>query len=108
MSARLRESPSCLVLKEHDMGFQMRELLKAAGHDVPASTPSLELNESHPLVVRLTAEPDRERFDLIARLLHEQALLLEGQALEDPAAFIRRMNRLLVESAPGVGSQTTA
>ncbi|HSG64705.1 MAG TPA: molecular chaperone HtpG [Gammaproteobacteria bacterium] len=108
LSRRLRESPSCLVFKEHEMGFQMRELLKAAGHAVPAVAPSLELNESHPLVARLAVEQDQEDFSAIAKLLHEQALLLEGRALEDPAAFVRRINRLLAEAGPGSDDQTTA
>lgn len=107
-SQRLRESASCLVFKQSEMGFQMRELLKAAGQDVPASTPSLELNETHPLVVQLAAERSEQRFDALARLLHEQALLLEGQTLEDPAAFVRRVNELLVDSEPAAGGQETA
>ncbi len=100
ISRRLKESPACLVFKEEEIGFQMRELLKAAGHDAPASVPSLELNDAHPLVTRLAAETQEPKFELLARLLFDQALLLEGQPLEDPAAFVRRVNTLLAEPDP--------
>jgi molecular chaperone HtpG len=94
---RLRQSASCLVLAEHDLSYQMRDLLAAAGHKPPAVVPILELNLEHPLVKRLDAETDDQRFDRLAMLLFEQAVLAEGRQLEDPAAFVKRLNELLLE-----------
>ena len=94
-SERLSESPSCIVREEHDLGLQMRRLLEAAGQKLPPSRPWLELNPSHPLVQRLDALSDGESFDDLAALLHDQAVLAEGGTLEDPAAFVRRLNRVL-------------
>jgi molecular chaperone HtpG len=100
VGARLKQSAACLVLSEHDLGYQMRELLAAAGHKPPPSVPSLELNVAHPLVRRLDAETDDARFDRLALLLFEQAVLAEGRQLEDPAAFVTRLNELLTELSP--------
>jgi molecular chaperone HtpG len=93
VSARLTDSPSCIVLDEHDMGLAMQRLLKQAGHEVPASKPILEINPAHALVKRL--ETDSAHAADIALLLLDQAQLLEGVALEDPAAYVRRVNALL-------------
>jgi len=95
VSARLTDSPSCIVLDEHEMGLAMQRLLKQAGHDVPASKPILEINPAHPLLKRLESEQDDARSADIALLLLDQAQLLEGVALEDPAAYVRRVNVLL-------------
>ena len=108
ISRRLKESAACLVFKEEEIGFQMRELLKAAGHDAPATAPSLEINVSHPLIARLASAASEASFEALARLVFDQALLLEGQALEDPAAFVRRLNALLVETPPAASPQGTA
>jgi molecular chaperone HtpG len=94
---RLRQSAACLVLSEHDLGYQMRELLVAAGHNAPAAIPSLELNFDHALVKRLDRETDSKRFEALALLLFEQAVLAEGRQLEDPAAFVARLNELLAD-----------
>jgi molecular chaperone HtpG len=94
---RLRQSAACLVLSEHDLGYQMRELLVAAGHNAPAAVPSLELNLEHALVKRLDRETDARRFEALALLLFEQAVLAEGRQLEDPAAFVARLNDLLAD-----------
>ena len=99
LSERLTESPACLVVGEHDMGGHMERLLRAAGQKVPASRPVLELNPDHPLVSRLQAEQDSERFADWAHVLFDQALLSEGGRLDDPAAFVRRLNARLVELA---------
>jgi molecular chaperone HtpG len=96
ISARLKESPVCIVLDEHDMGLAMQRLLKQAGHAVPASKPILEINPSHPLIERLQSETDEERAKELGLMLLDQAQLLEGVALEDPAAYVRRVNALLV------------
>jgi len=100
VGGRLRESAACLVLNEHDLGYQMRELLAAAGHEAPPSIPSLELNPEHALVRRLEREADDARFERLTLLLFEQAVLAEGRQLEDPAAFVKRLNELLTELGP--------
>ena len=98
-SERLVSSPACLVIGEHDMGAQMRKLLEAAGQEVPDSKPSLELNASHPLVVRLDAEVDEDQFGELAHVLLDQARLAEGGQLPDPGAFVNRLNKLLLALA---------
>ncbi len=100
VGGRLRESAACLVLNEHDLGYQMRELLQAAGHAPPPSIPSLELNPEHALVRRLERESDDGRFERLSLLLFEQAVLAEGRQLEDPAAFVKRLNELLTDLGP--------
>ena len=97
VSDRLRQSAACLVLGENDLGYQMRELLAAAGQEAPASVPSLELNPDHPLIRRLALENDEGRFERLSLLVFEQAVLAEGRQLEDPAAFVVRLNELLAE-----------
>jgi molecular chaperone HtpG len=97
VGGRLRQSAACLVLSENDLGYQMRELLSAAGHKAPATIPSLELNPEHALVRRLDAESDPARFERLALLLFEQAVLAEGRQLDDPAAFVARLNELLTD-----------
>jgi len=99
-SGRLTRSAACIALGEHDLSQQMRELLQAAGHEVPASLPDLELNLGHPLVKRLEREPDGPRFERLALLLLDQAKLADGRQLEEPAAFVNRLNELLEELAP--------
>jgi len=104
VGTRLRQSAACLVLGEQDLGYQMRELLVAAGHEAPASVPSLELNPEHALVRRLDRETDPQKFERLAVLLFEQAVLAEGRQLDDPAAFVARLNELLAELGPPGGS----
>jgi molecular chaperone HtpG len=103
VGGRLRESAACLVLNDHDLGYQMRELLQAAGHAPPPSIPSLELNPEHALVRRLEREGDEGRFERLSLLLFEQAVLAEGRQLDDPAAFVKRLNELLTELGPQAG-----
>lgn len=93
-SARLTESPACIVVGEHDFGINMQRMLKAAGHDLPAQKPILEINPDHALIQRL-AQDEAVELDDWASLLLEQAILMDGGRLDDPAAFVRRMNRLL-------------
>ena len=100
-SQRLTDSASCLVCEEHDMGPQMARLLKQAGHDVPASKPILEINPSHPLVKRLESEADAERARDLGEILLDQAQLAEGGQLDDPAAYVARVNKLLAASLGG-------
>ncbi len=98
VSTRLTDSPSCLVLDEHEMGIAMQRLLKQAGHDVPAAKPILEINPGNALVKRLENETDGTRANDLGLLLLDQAQLLEGVALDDPAAYVRRVNALLAPS----------
>ena len=94
VSRRLTDSPSCLVLDEYDMALHMQRLLKAAGHDVPAAAPVLEINPSHPLLQRFEQTGNAD----LALLLFEQAQLAGGAALDDPAGFVKRMNALLLQA----------
>jgi molecular chaperone HtpG len=96
-STRLVDSPACLVLDEHDMGAQMRRIMEAAGQTVPDAKPFLEVNVTHPLVRRLDDEADETRFGELSLLLFEQARIADGGALRDPAAYVRRVNALLLE-----------
>ena len=94
-TSRLLESPSCLVLGEHDMTAHMRRILEAAGQKSHTAAPVLELNPSHPLVKRMEATAEGEAFNDLAWLVFDQATLSEGGQLPDPAAFVRRLNKLL-------------
>ena len=98
VSTRLKESAACIVLDEQDVGYQMRELLKAAGQEAPVSLPNLEVNPDHPLVQRLAAEDDDGKFERLSSVILDQAILAEGRQLDDPAAFVKRLNALLLES----------
>jgi molecular chaperone HtpG len=94
---RLTESPACLASGEHEMGLQMRKIMEAAGQSVPASKPIFEVNVSHPLVEKLDREADEDRFADLAAILFDQACLAEGRQLEDPATYIGRLNKLLLD-----------
>ena len=96
-TTRLVDSPACIVVDEGDMSSHLARLLKQAGQSAPKSLPILEVNPEHPLVKRLDAD---DRFDDLAQLLFDQALLAEGGQLEDPAAHVQRVNRLLVGALP--------
>jgi molecular chaperone HtpG len=96
VSTRLTDSPSCLVLGEHDIGSQLRKVLEAAGQKIPPSRPALELNVQHPLVKMLESSGPGEQFNELAELLFDQAVLANGEALADPSAYVRRLNRLLL------------
>ena len=94
-TTRLSESPTCLVLDAFDPGFQMRQLMEAAGQKMPEVKPILEINPSHSLISRLAEEGDDARFADLAMVLLDQAALAEGAQLDDPAAYVRRVQRLL-------------
>lgn len=96
VSHRLTDSPSCLVVEQQDMNVSMQKILKQAGHALPEVNPILEINPEHPLVNRLNAEQSGDKFNDWTWLLFDQAMLSEGGQLEDPAAFVRRMNELLL------------
>jgi molecular chaperone HtpG len=96
VTTRLVDSPACLVADEGDMSGHLARLLKQAGQKAPASQPILEINAQHALVKRL--ERDEAHFDDLAHLLFDQAWLAEGGQLEDPAAHVQRVTRLLTAS----------
>ena len=97
LTHRLTDSPACVVVGEADMGAQMRRLLEQAGQSVPDSKPIFELNPEHPLVQKLDQEPDEDRFADLVNILFDQATLAEGGQLLDPAAYVGKLNKLLLE-----------
>jgi|TARA_B110000483_G_scaffold25373_1_gene30159 molecular chaperone HtpG len=97
MTHRLTESPACLVVSEDDMGMQMRRMLESAGQAVPDNKRIFELNPDHPLVQKLNDESDGDRFNDLARVLYDQAQLAEGSQLDEPATYVARLNKLLLE-----------
>ena len=94
VSSRLVDSPACLVADEHDISAHLARMLKSMGQKAPESKPILEINVGHPLVQKLEGEQD-ERFGDLAGLLFDQAVLLDGGQLADPASFVKRMNALM-------------
>ncbi|MEZ5567383.1 MAG: molecular chaperone HtpG, partial [Halioglobus sp.] len=98
---RLTDSVACLVVGEFDMGAQMRRIMEAAGQPVPDSKPILEINPGHPLSKMLDGEQDEERFADLASVIFDQASLAEGGQLEDPAAYVARLNKLLMQLGQG-------
>lgn len=97
ITARLVDSPACVVVDENEISPHLLRMLQAAGQETPEVKPILELNPDHALIARL-AETDEAEFDEWAALLLDQAMLAEGAALKDPAAFVRRLNKLLLKS----------
>ena len=97
-TTRLTESPACLVVGEHDMSQHMLRMLEAAGagEQIPHSKPTLEINPEHLLIQKIAAEANEAQRNDLAELVYEQALLAEGGKLENPAAFVKRMNGLLL------------
>lgn len=97
-STRLTESPACLVVGEHDMSQHLARMLEAAGagEQIPHNKPTLEINPSHLLIQKMAAESDTAKRNDLAELVYEQALLAEGGKLDNPAAFVKRMNDLLL------------
>jgi molecular chaperone HtpG len=96
LTSRLTTSPACVVADEHDMGGHMQRLLKAAGQNLPASKPILELNPEHLLIQRLRDEQDDERFKELTYVLFDQALLAESGQLANASEFVGRLNKLLL------------
>lgn len=94
-SKRLTDSPACLVIGDQDVGMQMRRILEAAGQALPESKPVLEINSKHALLLKLESEKDEIKAKDLAELLLEQAQLAAGEQLENPSAFVQRLNRLL-------------
>ena len=96
-STRLTESAACLVLPEDAVGAQMRRILEATGQAAPDAKPHLEVNLGHPLIVRLDAEPDEDRFKDLVSIVFDQAALAEGNSVSEPGAYVQRINKLLLD-----------
>ena len=97
VSRRLVESPACVVSGEDEMSPQIRRMLEASGQQMPEAKPILEVNINHPLLERLAAEADTRRFAELSKIVLDHALLAEGSQLADPAEYVKRMNKLLLE-----------
>jgi len=95
---RLTESPACLVVDEHAVSPHLLRMLRQAGQDTPESLPDLEINPTHPLLRSMDRSGDTQQFNELAQVLLDQALLAEGGELADPAAYVRRVNDLLVST----------
>jgi len=96
-SVRLTDSAAVLVLTEHDMGPQMRQIMEAAGQAMPVSKPILEINTDHSLLMRLESEADEGRFKELARLVFDHAQLGAEGKLDDAPGYLKRVNALLTE-----------
>jgi len=92
---RLTESPACLVLNQDEMGLQMRRMMEAAGQEMPENKPTLEINTDHKFLVKLNDESDDVQAAELAELLLDQAKLAAGEQLDNPSAFVKRLNQLL-------------
>jgi len=99
VSHRLTTSPACIVLNEHDMALYMQNLLKQAGQDMPSTKPTLEINPSHPMLEKMNTEADMDQVKEWSLLLFEQAILAEGGQLENPADFVARLNKIMLDLA---------
>tara|TARA_R110000782_G_scaffold82415_4_gene162118 strand:+ start:299 stop:2203 length:1905 start_codon:yes stop_codon:yes gene_type:complete len=97
VSHRLTDSPAVLVVTEDGMGLQMRKILEATGQKAPDTKPVMEINPAHPLLEKLDQEQDEARFGDLSHILFDQAALAAGESLQDPGAYVRRLNALLVE-----------
>jgi molecular chaperone HtpG len=97
ISQRLVDSPACVVAGEDDLNPQLRRMLEASGQQIPESKPILEINVEHPLVNRLANEADKGRFKDLSNVVMDHALLAEGSQLDNPAQYVQRMNKLLLD-----------
>ena len=95
-SRRLVESAACVVSGDQDIPPAMRQMLEASGQSLPETRPVLEVNMEHPLLQRLSAEADNDRFADLSQIVLDHAMLAEGSQLSDPADYLQRMNRLLL------------
>src|SRR5690554_3802723 len=97
VSHRLTDSPAILAIGEQDLGLQMRQILEATGQKVPESKPIFEINPQHPLIEKLDAEADEDRLAELSHIPFHQATLAAGDSLKDPAGYVQRLNKLLLE-----------
>ena len=105
VSRRLVDSPACVVAGEGDLNPSLKRMLEASGQSLPETRPILEVNVEHPLVERLSAESDEDRFSALSNVLLDHALLAEGSQIENPAEYVARMNRLLLELDSATGAK---
>jgi molecular chaperone HtpG len=105
VSRRLVNSPACVVAGDDDLNPQLRRMLEASGQEIPESKPILEINVDHPLVGRLSAESEDDRFGELSHILLDHALLAEGSQLENPAEYVHRMNKLLLDIESGATNE---
>ncbi len=105
VSHRLVDSPACVVAGDNDLNPQLRRMLEASGQEIPASKPILEINVEHPLVNRLSMEADQGRFDDLSNIVMDHALLAEGSQLDNPAQYVQRMNKLLLDIDSGAANE---
>ncbi len=96
ITTRLVDSPACLVVKDHGVSLQMARMLKQAGQNAPEAKPILEINADHALVKKIDSDAGQIHFHDLAHILFDQALLAEGGLPDDPAAYVKRVNALLV------------
>ena len=96
VSHRLTESPACLVVGDYDMSANLQRVLQQMGQEAPDTKPILEVNATHPLVEKMDQEPDEDLFADLAKVVFDQATLAEGGQLKDPAAFVHRLNKLML------------
>ena len=97
VSSRLVDSPSCLVSEEDEMSMNLSRMLKAAGQEVPAVEPILEINVNHPIVKKMADQKDKDRFSDWSSIVLDQAMLADGGTLEDPATFVVKLNNLILD-----------
>jgi molecular chaperone HtpG len=105
VSRRLVDSPACVVAADTDLNPQLRRMLEASGQKIPESQPILEVNVEHPLLLRLVEETDDGQFDDLAHVVLDHALLAEGSQLDNPAAYVQRINKLLLKMETGPGDE---
>jgi molecular chaperone HtpG len=105
LTHRLTDSPACLVADEHGLSRHLERILRESGQPVPVSRPIIEINPDHPIVQRLKQESDAAIFADWSQILFDQALLAEGATLEDPALFVKRLNKLTLALAGGAASR---
>jgi molecular chaperone HtpG len=96
LSQRLTDSPACIVADENDMSSQMAKLMASVGQEVPETLPIFEINAEHELVKHVADEQDDTLFDQWVEVLFEQAMLAERGSLKDPASFVSRLNKLML------------
>lgn len=97
VSQRLVDSPACVVTGENELSPQLKRMLEASGQAMPDTKPVLEINVEHPLVKRLDGETDDDRFASLANIVLDHALLAEGTQLDNPAEYVQRINRLILD-----------
>ena len=105
VSRRLVDSPACVVAADNDINPQLRRMLEASGQAIPESKPILEINVEHPLVSRLSTETDAAVFDDLSNIVMDHALLAEGTQLDNPAEYVQRMNKVLLDLNSGAASE---